>query len=151
LLNIDAHDKGDKRSGVDSPWQKVKFDRQIVAIGKVRRVRCIYSTDPDLKTFGQMAGIEVCHIADLQTPPPEPKRLPFPEPKKEKEEPRTNEEENEPNEALDAPTVVLQGSSGGSAEGQAGTKEATKPKGSATTGTEPEERQSEVDPNQPKE
>jgi hypothetical protein len=36
---------GDKREGVNSPWQKVKFDRQICAIGKVEGASAIYSDD----------------------------------------------------------------------------------------------------------
>ena len=41
--------RGDKRSGLaDSPWQKLKIDRQIVAIAKSRGIRVIYSTDGDM-------------------------------------------------------------------------------------------------------
>ena len=34
---------GDKRSGIDSDWQKVKVDRQIVAVAKILEVEAIYT------------------------------------------------------------------------------------------------------------
>lgn len=56
---------GDKRSGSLSPWQKIKVDRQIVAIAKVNRVRIIYSNDADLKLFGEQQGIPVLNFGDI--------------------------------------------------------------------------------------
>lgn len=59
---------GDKRGGVDAPWNKIKFDRQIVAIAKVAGASAIYSDDRDLRTFAEQQGIVVVALADLPVP-----------------------------------------------------------------------------------
>ena len=46
-----------KKLGLASSWQKIKVDRQIVAIGKVAGVTAIYSTDPDVLTLAREAGL----------------------------------------------------------------------------------------------
>jgi predicted nucleic acid-binding protein len=62
--------KGDKRSGLDkaTPWQKIKIDRQIVAIAKTRNAKAIYSTDSDIATLAREANLKVCHLADIPVP-----------------------------------------------------------------------------------
>lgn len=61
--------KGDKRSGLDqTPWQKIKIDRQIIAIAKVRGAKIIYSTDSDIAKLARETGIEVRHLADIPAP-----------------------------------------------------------------------------------
>jgi predicted nucleic acid-binding protein len=50
---------GDKKSGVDAPWQLVKIDRQIVAIAKTAGASCIYTNDRPLSAFAKHAGIDV--------------------------------------------------------------------------------------------
>lgn len=60
----------DKRSGTLSPLQKVKFDRQIVAIAKVEGVKTIYSDDRDIKSYAERLGISTCRVEDLPLPPP---------------------------------------------------------------------------------
>ena len=65
--SISTHDK---RSGTLSPYQKVKFDRQIVAIGRVEGVKTIYSDDRDIKSYGEQLGIPVVRVEDLPLPPP---------------------------------------------------------------------------------
>lgn len=60
---------GDKRSGSASPWSKVKFDRQIVAIAKVHRVHTIYSNDHDIKTLAGAESIRVVRPHELPLPP----------------------------------------------------------------------------------
>jgi hypothetical protein len=73
-----AIDQGDKRGGVDAPWNKIKFDRQIVAIAKVADVTAIYSDDRQLRTFAETQDLTVIGLADLPLPPqPE---LPLPPP-----------------------------------------------------------------------
>ncbi len=56
---------GDKREGVDEPWQKVKYDRQIIASAKTAGASAIYSTDKHIHEHGKLWGIRVIHIADL--------------------------------------------------------------------------------------
>jgi hypothetical protein len=61
---------GNKRgSATDSEWQKVKFDRQIVAIAKAHEVKTIYSDDPHIKKHGEDCGLEVLQLADLPVRP----------------------------------------------------------------------------------
>lgn len=64
-----AIDGGDKRDGVQSPWQKVKYDRQIVAIAKVVQATAIYSDDDGVHTFADKVGIKAIRICDLPLPP----------------------------------------------------------------------------------
>lgn len=56
------------KDGPDT-WAKLKFDRQIVAITKVRGIDTIYSDDGGIKTVGERAGITVTATADLPLPP----------------------------------------------------------------------------------
>jgi len=60
---------GDKRGGSDSPWAKVKFDRQIVAIAKVEGASAIYSDDGDIARFAKGSGLAVIRVCDLPLPP----------------------------------------------------------------------------------
>lgn len=64
-----ALDAGDKRGGLQSPWAKVKYDRQIVAIAKVVQATAIYSDDDDIHKMGHAAGINVIRVAALPLPP----------------------------------------------------------------------------------
>jgi hypothetical protein len=68
LFTDAAITKGDKKQGLAATWAKVKFDRQIVAIGKVLRVSCIYSDDAGVHAVGNREGMKVFGIADLQLP-----------------------------------------------------------------------------------
>ena len=60
---------GDKRDGSTEPWQKVNFDKQIVAIAKVEGVGVIYSHDTDIYRHAAKIGIKVLTLADLVEPP----------------------------------------------------------------------------------
>ncbi len=60
-----AIDSGDKRSGVSADWQKVKFDRQIAIIAKVKRAEVFYTDDNTQAEFARQLGIEVQHTWDL--------------------------------------------------------------------------------------
>ena len=70
----DAHCRaslqGNKRGGATGTWQKVKVDRQIVAIAKVQGVDCLYSTDGDIKNLAVSMGVQVELLADLPLPAP---------------------------------------------------------------------------------
>jgi predicted nucleic acid-binding protein len=59
-----------KRKEQAGTWAKVKFDRQIVAIAKVNKVRAVYSTDGDVLALARREGLRgfACH--DLPIPPP---------------------------------------------------------------------------------
>jgi predicted nucleic acid-binding protein len=59
---------GDKREASAAPWNKIKFDRQIVAIAKVHGATAIYSDDGHLITFAEAAGIRCVRVADLPVP-----------------------------------------------------------------------------------
>ena len=62
----------DKKDGVDSDWQKVKVDRQIVAIAKVHEVDPIYTTDRHIVRHAEVCELPVVHLADLPLPPEDP-------------------------------------------------------------------------------
>lgn len=66
----DAVRSGNKK-GIQSeaPWQKVKFDHQIVAIAKVHGVTTIYSEDAGLRKFAESLGITAQSTDDLPENP----------------------------------------------------------------------------------
>jgi hypothetical protein len=59
---------GNKFDGVDAPWQKVKVDRQIVAIARVNSARAIYSDDAGVATFATKLGLTVIRTWELPLP-----------------------------------------------------------------------------------
>lgn len=63
-----ARQSGDKKEGVEEPWQKMKYDRQIVASAKTEGASAIYSTDKHIHAHARLWGIRVIHIADLPLP-----------------------------------------------------------------------------------
>jgi hypothetical protein len=64
---------GDKREGEKSePWEKLKFDRQIVAISLVEGARVVYSTDKHIHNQGERWDIQVISPADLTVPSVQP-------------------------------------------------------------------------------
>ncbi len=67
-MTREATQAGDKRSGSSQPWQKVKFDRQIVAIARSVGASKIYSDDEDMAKFAKKIGIEVTSTWDLPVP-----------------------------------------------------------------------------------
>jgi hypothetical protein len=62
-----AGDKRDQLSADDCLWDKVNFDRQIVAIAKTRGA-IIYSTDRHIHHHAELWGVPHQHIADLRDP-----------------------------------------------------------------------------------
>jgi predicted nucleic acid-binding protein len=68
---------GDKRGGAKGEYQKVKVDRQIVAIAKFHGAAVIYSNDSDVRTLANAQGIRVVGVEDLPLParPDEPELL----------------------------------------------------------------------------
>ncbi len=74
--------KGDKKDGSDEPWQKIKVDRQVVAIGKVHGAQLAISRDKGLRTAALRSGMQACAMEDLPFDPDDAqKKLQLPEPK----------------------------------------------------------------------
>lgn len=69
-MELAARGKGNKRHPVVAltAWQKVKLDRQIVAIAKLHKVHTLYSDDRDVKSIAEDAGIKVISTWDLTLP-----------------------------------------------------------------------------------
>lgn len=63
---------GSLRMGATGPRQKIKVDRQIVAIAKVLRCSTIYSNDTDIAAIAKGSGVAVVGIEQLPLPPPPP-------------------------------------------------------------------------------
>lgn len=64
---------GDKKDGATAPWQKVKMDRQIIAIARVHGASRIYSDDNGVFQFAGKIGLPVIRTWELPVPPePEP-------------------------------------------------------------------------------
>ena len=70
-LELSARKSGSKRSPAttDAPWQKVKVDRQIVAIAKLHQAHTIYSDDSDVRSIAEDLGIKVISCWELDVPP----------------------------------------------------------------------------------
>jgi hypothetical protein len=63
---------GDKKQGSSEPWQKVKIDRQIIAIARVNQVERIYSDDHGVKHFAELIGMQVVQTWEMLLPPEDP-------------------------------------------------------------------------------
>jgi predicted nucleic acid-binding protein len=59
---------GNKKDGAIEDWQKIKVDRQIVAIGKSQGVSLIITEDNGVKNSALRVGIEAKAINDLELP-----------------------------------------------------------------------------------
>lgn len=70
-MTTSAINAGDKRGGVSAPWNKIKFDRQIVAIAKINNISMIYSDDRGLAQVSAAQGISVTTVSQLPLPPAE--------------------------------------------------------------------------------
>ncbi len=71
-MTRDAIRAGDKKDGSTSPWQKVKIDRQIIAIARVRSVERVYSDDKGVATFAARIGLTVVPTWSMPLPPEDP-------------------------------------------------------------------------------
>lgn len=67
LLNRDAFRFGDAKDGAQ-PYQKVKVDRQIIAICKVHGVTELYTDDQGLAKRARLVGITPIGISELPIP-----------------------------------------------------------------------------------
>lgn len=60
--------RADKRDGLKDSWQKVKVDRQIVAIAKVVGATLIVSSDEGVRTHAMRVGLHAMTIQELPFP-----------------------------------------------------------------------------------
>ena len=67
LLNRSVFDIADKKSKAQ-PYQKMKFDRQIIAICKVTGVTELYTDDKGISERARLCGITPIGIADVELP-----------------------------------------------------------------------------------
>ncbi len=73
-MTAEALAGGDKFGGSDAPWQKVKFDRQIMAIARVAGATTIYSDDKSLRGLATDVGADVIGVGELPLPPQKAQR-----------------------------------------------------------------------------
>ena len=65
LIDRAAFGSGDKRSGRVDPWQKIKIDRQIIAIARVNQVTLIVSNDTGVVNTALNVGLQAKSISEL--------------------------------------------------------------------------------------
>ena len=68
FMEREARALGSKKGASGQPWQKVKFDRQIIAISRVAGADALYSDDEKLSNFAKSVGVEVRSTWDLPVP-----------------------------------------------------------------------------------
>lgn len=68
FMTREAIQAGDKRGGSEAPWQKVKVDRQVIAIARVESATKIYADDHRLVAFARRLGMEVFSTWELPVP-----------------------------------------------------------------------------------
>lgn len=69
IMTGSAMKKGDKRSGSTESMAKIKFDRQIIAIGRVRGAHCLFADDENARNFAKNNGMNVIGSWELPLPP----------------------------------------------------------------------------------
>ena len=67
FLNRDVFGALDQKNGLE-PWQKMKFDRQIIAIAKVADCEHILTEDDGLANRARLCDIEPLKIIDMEIP-----------------------------------------------------------------------------------
>ena len=68
LLDKAALNTGDKKGGRPEPWQRIKVDRQIVAVAKVCQVTTIVTNDGGVRATAMTAGLIVRRLEELPLP-----------------------------------------------------------------------------------
>ncbi len=75
---IDGDSKSGKKLDDKQTKAKVRFDRQVIAIAKVREADCIYTDDENLAKCARENGIRAVMTWDIPLPPEPPNlELPF--------------------------------------------------------------------------
>lgn len=79
VRTYNARQRGQRKGGnPEASKTKIKFDRQIAAIGTVEGATAMYSDDSDVRGYAREAGMEVYQLSDLPLPPEDPQAtLPF--------------------------------------------------------------------------
>jgi PIN domain len=69
-IELLARKRGQKRYPLPEsvPWQKVKFDRQIVAVAKFHKAHTLYSDDGDIRAIAEDVGIKGVACWELEVP-----------------------------------------------------------------------------------
>lgn len=67
-IDAAAIGRNDKRDGSSAAWQKIKIDRQIVAIGKTHGAKLIISDDAGVQATAARLGIRGISIGDIPLP-----------------------------------------------------------------------------------
>lgn len=67
-LDRAAIGSGDKKDGIQAPWQKIKIDRQIVATAKAYGATLIISGDESIRNNALRVGISAKTIQELELP-----------------------------------------------------------------------------------
>ena len=75
VMRRQALQLGNKKGSSSEPWQKVKFDRQIIAIARAHGSDTIYSDDIKLCSFAVSLGLSTQSTWDLPIPDIEPDLL----------------------------------------------------------------------------
>lgn len=68
-MDAAALGRGDKKDGARESWQKVKIDRQIVAIAKARGAGLIVTTDSNVRNNASRIGMSAMSPSELSFPP----------------------------------------------------------------------------------
>src|ERR1017187_5117531 len=106
-----ARSKGNKRgSAVGAEWQKVKVDRQIIAVAKVNNASCLYTDDPDIMNLGRDFNLPVVRLSELPIPPAVQEKLDL----------VAHEESEKDNPTIGPEPPIIHGGGSGHLEGQAG-------------------------------
>lgn len=79
VRTYNARQRGRRKGGnPEASKTKIKFDRQIAAIGTVEGATAMYSDDSDVRGYAREAGMEAYQLSDLPLPPEDPQAtLPF--------------------------------------------------------------------------
>jgi hypothetical protein len=59
LMTKKSLDSGDKKAGSAEIWNKIKYDRQIIAIARVRQASAIYTDDAGLRNTAGRVDLEL--------------------------------------------------------------------------------------------
>lgn len=68
LLDRAAIAGGNKKGVSTSSWQKIKIDRQILAIAKANNATLVVTSDKDMTTMAHRIGLSVSKVSELPIP-----------------------------------------------------------------------------------